>query len=127
MKGYSVTILDTYKELTPKEKVMMKDTSNCISIDEATENGCHLAITVENVVKLGVHNPYSKGDTEEYEKYVIVDKDGNKYVTGSTSLMSTLDGMFADMQGVEEEWAIDIYKKESKNFKGKGFITCSII
>ena len=36
MNGYEAVIRLSTKELTPKEKVMIKDYKNAVSIDEAT-------------------------------------------------------------------------------------------
>ena len=36
------------------------------------------------------------------------------------------DDIFADMENSGEDYAIDVYKLPSKNYKGKEFITCSI-
>lgn len=124
MKDYKVVITDSIKPLTGKEKVMLKDFSNAKSIDEVTTNGS-LVIDVANVVVCDVHNPAS--DNKDYKKYVIVDKTGNKFVTGSESCFTTLVDILKEMEGEEEDFSVEFYKKESKNYKGKHFITCSIV
>ena len=35
--------------------------------------------------------------------------------------------IYDEMYGEEETWAIKAYKLDSKNYKGKKFLTCSII
>lgn len=124
MVGYSALIREASRELTAKERVAFKDTTNCVSFDEATAND-HVIIDVDMYVILDIHNEHS--DDKDYTKYVIVSKDGTRYVTGSESFFTSFMDIFSEMCGVDEEWKLDVYKMESKNYKGKGFITCSII
>lgn len=124
MKDYKVTITESLKALTGKEKVMVKDFTNAISIDEAT-NEHSLKIIVDNVVTCDVHNP--SAEDKDYKKFVIIDTDGNKYTTGSENCIASLIDILRDMEGEEEEFSIEFYKKPSKNYKGKSFITCSIV
>lgn len=124
MKDYKVTIATARKALTGKEKVMVKDFTNALSIDELTNNGS-LVLAIENVIECDVHNPAS--EDKDYKKYVIIDGTGNKYVTGSESCITTLLDILDEMEGDNEPFEIEFYKKESKNYKGKSFITCSIV
>lgn len=133
MEGYSVRIVNASKRLTQKERVAIKDTSECFKLDEACE-GNAVIINPDYYVVLDIHN--EKSDNKDYNNYIIVDKDGTKYVTGSdsffTSFKSIMDEMAdaeADMEEGEEleEWSIKVYKMDSKNYKGKQFITCSIV
>ena len=61
-------------------------------------------------------------------KYVIVTKDGTKYVTGSNSFITAFEDIEDEMADAgEDEYEIEVYRMESKNYKGKQFITCSIV
>lgn len=125
---YKVEILNCSKELTARERIMIKDTTNAIKLDEATKDGNKLVICPSMVAVLKVHN--DKSDNEEYEQYVIIDKSGTKYVTGSPSFWSSFEEIAEEMtdeNGVAEEYEIECYKLDSKNYKGKQFLTCSII
>lgn len=124
MEGYSVKIVESSKELTAKEKLKFKDTSNAIRIDEATQDS-KLVIAPDYYVVLDVHN--EKSDNKDYKNYIIVDKQGNKFVTGSESFWTSFRDIFVEMSGEDEEYEIEIYRLESKNYKGKSFITCSIV
>ena len=65
---------------------------------------------------------------KDYYNYVIIDKDGTKYVTGSPSFWSSFKEIWDEMrEESDEEFSISIYKVPSKNYNGKDFITCSII
>ena len=85
MEGYSVKIVNASKELTAKERVMLKDTTGAVSLDEATQ-GAPLVIDPDFYAALSVHN--EKAEDKDYMKYIIVDKAGTRYVTGSESFMS---------------------------------------
>ena len=123
-RGYSVTIADASRELTAKEKVMFKDTSDCIRLDEATKEGEIIIKPIEYIV-LNVHN--EKSDDKDYNNFILVDADGFRYLTGSTNLFNTFYDIFNEMKGVDEDWSLKIYRLPSKNYKGKEFITCSIV
>ena len=124
MTGYSVEIKETSKQLSAKERIAIKDTSNALKLDiECEEDG--VIITPVAFAILSIHN--EKSDNKDYENYVITDKDGTKYVTGSESFWNAFISIWVEMQEEEEEWGIKAYKLDSKNYKGKKFLTCSII
>ena len=124
MQGYSVKIAETSKELTAKERIQIKDTADAIKLDEATQNG-DITINPLMYAILDIHN--EKSDNVDYKNYVIVDKDGTKYVTGSESFFSTFIGIYDEMYGEDEEWGIKCTRLPSKNYKGKEFLTCSVV
>lgn len=124
-KDYEVKIKSTSKELTARERVMLKDTRNAIKLDEAV-NETPLVITPDYYAVLDIHNEKSKED-KDFENYLIVDVGGNKYVTGSHSFFDAFTEIVEEMDGTGEEYQIEIYKLDSKNYKGKKFITCSIV
>ena len=123
MTGYSVEIKETSRQLTAKQRIALKDTSDAIKLDTACEESDIIIEPVDYAV-LAIHN--EKSDNVDYENYVIIDKNGDKYVTGSASFWSSFMDIYDEMQG-EEAWSIKAYKLDSKNYKGKKFITCSII
>lgn len=124
-KDYEVKIKSTSKELTARERVLLKDTRNAIKLDEAV-NETPLVITPDYYAVLDIHNEKSKED-KDFENYLIVDVGGNKYVTGSRSFYEAFTEIVEEMDGTGEEYQIEIYKLDSKNYKGKKFITCSIV
>lgn len=124
MEGYSVKILNASKDLSAKERVAIKDTTNAVSLDEATQ-GAPVVIDPDFYVTLEVHN--EKSEDKDYKKHVIVDKAGTRYVTGSESFMSSFVGIMEEMDGSGEEFQVEVYRMPSKNYKGKEFITCSIV
>ena len=125
MEGYKVSIKEVSKELTARERIMLKDTTNAIKLDTATTNDTPLVITIDAYAVLNIHN--EKSDNVDYENYVIIDKAGNKYVTGSASFWASFNEIMDEMQGEDEDVTIQVYKMDSKNYKGKQFLTCSIV
>lgn len=126
MTGYSVKIENASKELTKKERVMLKDTSDALKLDDVI-HGEPIIINPDYWVMLMIHN--EKSDNVDYPVYLIVDKDGTKYVTGSEAFWTTLSDIWGEMteDGIDEEWQLKCYKLDSKNYKGKQFLTCSVI
>lgn len=126
---YKAKVADASRELTAKEKIMLKDTSNAFSLDELTQeaqfNNEKLILNIDYYVTIDVHN--DKADDKDYQQFIIVDKDGKKYYTGSTSFINNFIDIFEELSEAGEEVTIEIYRKESKNYKGKEFITCSVV
>jgi hypothetical protein len=123
MTGYSVEIKEASKELSAKERIKIKDTTNAIKLDEATQEA-NVIIEPEMFAVLAIHN--EKADDKDYENYIIIDKNGDKYVTGSQSFWTSFMDIYNEMKIETESWGITAFRHESKNYKGKSFITCSI-
>lgn len=124
MEGYSVKIREVSRPISAKERVMLKDTTNAISLDEATQ-GAKFIFEPDYYAILDVHN--DKSEDKDYTKYVIVDKAGTKLVTGSESFFTSFTSIMSEMMDCDEEFSIEAYRMPSKNYKGKEFITCSIV
>lgn len=122
--GYKAEIINSSKELTAKEKIMLKDTSNAIGLDEATKEG-PIIIDIDYYAIVHVHNPLT--ETGDYDKCVLLDKDGTKYATGSESFIRNMMDIVDEMSDSGEEYKLSVYRKDSNNYKGKQFITCSIV
>ena len=124
MTGYSVEIKETSRELSAKERIALKDTSNATKLDLACDKG-EVIITPVAYAVLNIHN--EKSDNKDYENYILQDISGEKFVTGSASFWNSFMDIYNEMSCEEEEWSIKAYKLDSKNYKGKKFLTCSII
>lgn len=125
MIGYSVKVVECTKDLTAKERVKIKDTTNAIKLDEATQGGA-VVIAYDYHAVLAIHN--EKLDDPDYKQYVVVDTAGNKYVTGSESFFTAMTEIVDEMSAAgETDYELEVYRMDSKNYKGKQFITCSIV
>lgn len=122
--NYSVEITYSSKTLTARERIAVKDFSNAVALDEATK-GKSVVLDIDYYALMQVHN--EKSDNKDYIKAVFVTKDGVKYVTGSENFIDTFEDMFDEMSDSDEPFQIEAYQVESKNYKGKTFLTCSIV
>lgn len=125
MEGYSVKVIDASRQLTAKEKIAFKDFGLAKQLDDVVnEEG--LVINVKDYVVLQVHN--DKSDNKDYTKYLLIDENDEKYITGSEPFWTTFKDIWDEISDEPEvEWSLKVYKLESKNYKGKQFLTCSII
>lgn len=126
MEGYSTQIVETSKELTKKERIKLKEMNGGESLDMLTMNDNSIEINPDYYAVIKVHNEKSKGD-KDYTKYVVVDKDGTVYITGSNSFWESFKNIAEEMDGDDDDYSIKVFSKPSKNYQGKSFITCSII
>lgn len=127
MTNYSVKVVESSKELTKKETVMFKDLSDAVNLSEfIDEQHGAVMIDVESWAELAIHNEKAKeGQDKDYTNYVVVDKNGTRYYTGSESFWSAFNDIWCDMYDSTEEWSLKVYKKQSKG--KKDFITCSVM
>lgn len=128
--NYSATIVEASRELTAKERVMFKDTQNAISLldmaEEAIGQGAKAIIdNVVDYIVIDVHN--DKSDDKDYKNYMLIDAQGQKYVTGSQSFWNSFMDIYKEMSTESEPWGIQLNLLESKNYKGKHILTCSLI
>lgn len=119
------SIIESSFELNAYEKAKYKDVSNAMKLDDLTQSHEHLVIAPKGYVVVEIVN--SKSENPNYNNYVIIDREGNKYVTGSQSFWNAFQDIWSDMQDYDGEWEIEILRKPSKNFKGKDFLTCSLV
>lgn len=125
MADYKATVEAASWEMSAREKLRYTDFTDVIQIDEATQAE-DIIIDVDKWVVVMVHN--EKSDTIDYKKYVIIDKEGQVYVTGSESFWRSFIEIYEVMSDEEETvYSIKVYRRESKNYKGKDFLTCRII
>lgn len=125
MAEYKAMVESASWEMTAREKLRYTDFTDVIQIDEATQAG-DIIIDVDKWLVVQIHN--EKSDTIDYKKYVIIDQDGHPYVTGSESFWRSFIEIYEVMSEEEEPvYSIKVYRRESKNYKGKDFLTCRII
>lgn len=129
LNDFNVEIIDKSREINAREILSFKDYSNAIALDTAlSDDTDSLIITPTDYVILKVHNEHSKND-KDYKKYLIIDNAGKKYVTGSESFFKAFKDIYDTMKQAApgEEYSIEVYKKPSKNYQGKHFLSCSIL
>ena len=127
-KGYKVEIVEASRDFTVREKLAMKELGNAVGIDMALDETDSLIISPVDYAVLAIHNDKAKGD-KDYKKFVVIDTAGTKYVTGSESFFRNFMDIYETMkvEAPEEEYQIECYKRPSKNYSGKNFISCSMV
>lgn len=122
--NYSVEIVEASMELNARAKIILKDTSDAHKLD-ALVDADGIVIAPANYAILAIHN--DKAEDPDYKNYLIIDKDGNKYVTGSNSFWNSFINIYSEMKAEGEDFEVKIYKLPSKNYNGKSFLTCSLV
>jgi hypothetical protein len=128
--NYSATILESSRELTARERVMFKDTQNAISMNDfaeqaKAEGGKAIIENVKDFVHITVHN--DKSDDKDYDNFLVIDANGEKYVTGSHAFWNAFQDIYNEMKNETEPWGVQLNLIPSKNYKGKNVLTCSLI
>ena len=129
MRDYTVSIADSIKELTARERISLKSFDTAVPLDKITEEGS-IKFTVQNLVTCDVHNERAKKDqNKDYKTYIFVSEDGTRYKTGSESLITAFYDIYDEMvkEAPDEPITIEIYKQASKNYEGKFFLTCALV
>lgn len=128
---FKVDIIDSSKDLTPRERVALKDTGLCQRLDEIVPDPGEGDFRIVPVafVTLQIHNDRAKDGNTEYKQLVLIASDGERYLTGSESFESSFRDIWDEMGGNPENdpWILSIYKKTSKNRAGKYFLSCSLV
>jgi hypothetical protein len=122
---YNVTIASSNKELTARERIKIKDTADALSIDQETAAEA-VEITPDVYALLDIHN--EKSEDKDYRQLVIIDTAGEKWYTGSPSFIESFLDIAGEMEaeGTGEIYTIKAFRRPSKNYSGKTFLTCSI-
>lgn len=129
---FKSTIKEASRELTRKEMLSFKDTQDANSIDNLTQGmDDFFSIAVKDYVLLDVHNEKASGEPD-YQTLILIDDSGKKYTTGSKSFIRQFLEIWEAMENIEpgeahEEWLLKCFRKPSRNYTGKDFLTCTVI
>ena len=127
--NYSATIIEASRELSAKERVMFKDLANATNLNEYAKesiaSGVKPIITVKDYAIVSVHNEAS--EDVDYNNYLLIDDEGNKYYTGSVSFWNKFMDIYKEMSTVDEDWSIELNLVPSKKYAGKEALTCSLV
>lgn len=124
---YKSVITESSAELSKIEAVAMMNLTDCEGIDVAVNESLDGYVIIHPVkwVKLHVTNDRAK-ENKEYDVLVLVDADGTKYKTGSSSFMNAFFDIYEPLED-ETGWGLKIFGRDSNNYKGKKFLTCSVV
>ena len=124
---YNTKVVNTSREITPQEKFLIKDFNDAVGLDTVVSDGEGITLDVDVIAEVQVHNEHAKDD-KDYTTIVIITKDGTKYTTSSNSVRDAISDIMDECaeEGIED-YKIKIFKKPSKNYAGKSFMTASIV
>lgn len=110
MKGYNVEIINT--NIGDKlDRIKIKNFNDAITLSET------MVFEPVKYAELNVINEYSQND-KEYVKYVFMDEQGVKYITGSQSIWDSYINITEEFEDGEIV-TLEVKAKESKNNSGK--------
>lgn len=129
---YESKIVYSSRELTTIERIKLKDLGNTVSLDEELDaaQGNKIVFKIELVLRIDIKNSRSKSGNTNYVVTVVVDADtGIRYRTSSESFANALSDIvdeLADNNIPLTDVSIVAYRKPSKNYSGKNFLTCAL-
>jgi len=120
----NVTIKEKSRELTAKEKLIVDDYSNVIKLNDECDKA---PVTI--APSYYVITTIQEDGKEPFDQIMILDKSNKKYVTGSTAFINSFLKIFNAMTEADplEDYQISVFKKDSKNYAGRKFLTCSLL
>ena len=134
-KEYEVTITgSSLEKIRGTERLRYTNFAGMVQLDDIiSDDGVKTALDITGYVECHVHN--DKSDTPEYDKLVLIAKDGELYLTGSDSFKRSFIEIFEALtddfveDGIAPQdrvYPILAFKAPSKNIKGKTFLCCAV-
>lgn len=134
-KHYDVEVTgSSFEKLRGSDKLRYTNFASMTQLDDiVAEDGTKEALDITGYVECHVHN--DKSDTPEYDKLVLIGKDGELYITGSDSFKRGFIEIFEALtddfveDGIAPQdrlYPILAFKSPSKNIKGKTFLCCAV-
>ena len=127
MEKFSAKLIEASRELTARDKIRFKNFGTALSLDTLVHDESE-AFVIEPIgyVAYDVHNDNS--ENKDYKMFIIEDKSGALYRTGSGAFFDRFkeifDTMAADAPG--EEYTISVVKRPSAKYKGKFVLLCQL-
>ena len=134
-KQYEVKVTgSSFEKLRGSDKLRYTNFASMTQLDDiVAEDGTKEALDITGYVECHVHN--DKSDTPEYDKLVLIAKNGELYLTGSDSFKRGFIEIFEALtddfveDGIAPQdrvYPILAFKAPSKNIKGKTFLCCAV-
>lgn len=123
---YKAEIVKSSWDMSKIERVKYKDTSRAQKIDMLIEESGIIINVFKYVI---LHIQCDKAEKGEYDVIILIDEGGNMFQTGSSTFISNFEEIWDEIVETESDipLKIEIFRKESNNYKGKYFITCGIV
>ena len=134
-KQYDVEVTgSSFEKLRGSDKLRYTNFASMTQLDDiVAEDGAKKILDITGYVQCHVYN--EKSDTPEYDKLVLICKNGELYITGSDSFTRgfleihealTQDFIEDGVAPDERTYPILAFKSPSKNIKGKTFLCCTV-
>lgn len=125
-KDYNAEIIFHTREMTTKERIKYKRIMNAVKLDEESKSE-DIQIELDLALALQVHNEQS--ESKDYTRYILVDKDGTVYTTGSESFWSAFTDIYDELAAANEldNIIIKVVRVPSKNYAGRDFLSCELV
>lgn len=126
---FEIKIIETYKPLSTLQRISTKRLQSATKIDEELDINKSCVINADNYVILRVTTDNPKFDTPEYDVLVIIDTNGEKYITSSEYAIRSFIEIVEELRSEDESisaYAYSFSREESNNYKGKYYILCNI-
>ena len=122
----SEIIRTSIENMNKVEMKALQDVTDCVMLEGIanSNNGEGDVIYPTDYALLHVVN--DKSANKEYDVLIIIDDAGVKYRTGSESFLRAFEDIFNDLKDENTPWGIKVFGKESKNYNGKKFLTCTV-
>lgn len=132
---YEVVITgSSLEKIRGTERLRYTNFAGMVQLDDIiSDDGVKTALDITGYVECHVHN--DKSDKQEYDKLVLIAKDGELYLTGSDSFKRSFIEIFEALtddfveDGIAPQdrvYPILAFKAPSKNIKGKTFLCCAV-
>lgn len=122
---YSVQIIEVSKDIRAIEKIRLKDLSLSMKINDMVKAE---SVVIEPDYYASLHIINENSENKEYDVFVIVDKEGQHYHTGSRSFHQSFIDIAEELKGEPDlRWGIECYSVPSKDPKNNNFLKCSVV
>ena len=134
-KHYDVEVTgSSFEKLRGRDRLRYTNFASMTQLDDIVgEDGTKEVLGITGYVQCHVFN--EKSDEMEYNKLVLIGKDGELYITGSDSFTKefleiyealTQDFIEDGVAPADRVYPILAFKSPSKNIKGKTFLCCTV-
>lgn len=123
---FECKIVNTTKELSPLERIRVKENTDSIVIDKEFDRDPEIKeviVPFGYAVELEIHNDAS--ETKDYRRLAVVTPDNEIYTTGSKSAIEAFYRMYDELKDFDD-WSLKFMRRPSRNRPGQTFLSCTV-
>ena len=118
---YTAHVEESSHTLSPKQALIMCDMSSHSPLADCVKTGEVIPIDVAGYAVISIHNPKAKKE-KNYKYFIVEDKDGKTYYTGSNSFVEQFMFFWDVMKDNMDEFQVEVFCQPSQNYE-TGFLT----